>query len=110
VCIDWDGWANTAEFDALLDAEVKALRDHTASLMLADCRRQRALNTTDQERAERDWTPRAIEAGLRKFAVVLPESDIAAAQLKERLKSASAGGMRVRYFVTVDEAREWLAR
>jgi hypothetical protein len=110
VCIDWDGWANTAEFDALLDAEVKALRDHAASLMLADCRRQRALNTTDQERAERDWTPRAIEAGLRKFAVVLPESDIAAAQLKERLKSASAGGMRVRYFVTVDEAREWLAR
>lgn len=110
VCVDWEGWANTAEFDALLDAEVAALREHGGSRLLADCRRQRALNTADQQRAERDWTPLAVAAGLRRFAVVLPESEMAAKQLQERLRSASEGGMRVRYFATVEEAREWLAR
>ena len=110
VCVDWEGWANTAEFDGLLNAEVKALRERGCSRLLADCRRQRALNTADQERAERDWTPRAIEAGLRKFAIVLPESDLATAQLRERLKSASSGGLRIKYFASVEEARQWLAR
>src|SRR2546429_8779464 len=54
---EWDGWANTAEFAALLAAEVKALKDHGGSRLLADCRRQRVLNPADQERADQEWTP-----------------------------------------------------
>src|SRR5437879_12023649 len=60
---EWDGWANTAEFAALLAAEVKALKDHGGSRLLADCRRQRVLNPADQERADREWTPQVLEAG-----------------------------------------------
>ena len=107
--LEWEGWANTAEFVALLDAEIKALRERGASRMLADCRRQRVLNPADQERAEREWTPRAIEAGLKRFAVVLPISDVAAANLKERLGSATSA-IRIHYFAAVEEAKEWLAR
>ncbi|TMC36968.1 MAG: hypothetical protein E6J28_09080 [Chloroflexi bacterium] len=107
VVVEWEGWANTAEFAALLDAEIKALRERGASRMLADCRRQRVLNPADQERAEREWTPRAIEAGLKRFAVVLPISDVAAANLKERLGSATSA-IRIHYFAAVEEAKEWL--
>jgi len=77
--------------------------------MLADCRRQRVLNPADQERAEREWTPRAIEAGLKRLAVVMPESDVAAANIQQRLDSAKQA-IRIRYFASVDEAREWLGR
>src|SRR5919201_3273142 len=105
VCVDWEGWANTAEFAALLDAEIKALKERGCSKLLADCRRQRVLNAADQERAEREWTPRAIEAGLKQFAVVLPLSHVAAANLKERPGSAKSA-IRIRYFATVDEAKE----
>jgi hypothetical protein len=109
VRVDWEGWANTAEFAALLDAEIKALKEHGCSKMLADCRRQRVLNSADQERAEREWTPRVIDAGLKKFAVVLPESDMAAAHLQDRLTSAKPA-VQIRYFGSVEEARAWLAR
>ena len=77
--------------------------------MLADCRRQRVLNPADQERAEREWTLRAIEAGLKRLAVVMPESDVAAAKIQQRLDSAKQA-IRIRYFASVDEAREWLGR
>ena len=43
VLVEWEGWANTAEFRALLDSEIKALKDHGGSRLLADCRRQRVL-------------------------------------------------------------------
>jgi hypothetical protein len=109
VRVDWEGWANTAEFAALLDAEIKALKEHGCSKMLADCRRQRILNAADQERAEAEWTPRAIEVGLKRFAVVLPESDVAAAHLQSRLTSAKPA-VQIRYFGSLEEARGWLTR
>ncbi len=110
VFVEWDGWANTAEFSALLDAEVKALLDHAGSRLLADCRRQRVLNPADQERADREWIPRAIEAGLKRFAIVLPTSDMAAGHLQERLGKVPKSAMQIAYFASVEEARDWLAR
>lgn len=110
VMVEWDGWANSAEFTALLDAEVKALREHGGSRLLADCRRQRVLNPADQERADREWVPQVLEAGLRRFAIVLPVSDVAAAHLRERLGKVPQTAMQIDYFGSVEEAREWLAR
>ena len=109
VFVEWDGWANTAEFNALLDAEVKALEAHGGSRLLADCRRQRVLNPADQERADREWTPRVIQAGLKRFAVVLPVSDMAAGHLRERLGKVPNTAIEIAYFASVEEAREWLA-
>lgn len=110
VFVEWDGWANTAEFSALLDAEVKALLDHGGSRLLADCRRQRVLNPADQERADREWIPRAIEVGLKRFAIVLPTSDMAAGHLQERLGKVPKSAMQIAYFASVEEARDWLAK
>ena len=110
VFVEWDGWANTAEFRGLLDAEVKALSEHGGSKLLADCRRQRVLNPADQDRANEEWVPRILEAGLKRFAVVLPESDMAATHLRDRLAKVPKTAMQIDYFTTVEEAREWLAR
>ena len=109
VVTEWEGWANPAEFSALLDAEVRAMQDHRGSRQLADCRRQKGLRQTDQEKADQDWLPRALAAGLKKFAVVLPTSGLAAGNLKDRLRKAPEGAVEVRYFATVEEARRWLA-
>ena len=109
VFVEWEGWANTAEFNALLDAEFRALEEHGGSCLLADCRRQRVLNPADQERANRDWVPRAIAAGLQRFAIVLPTSDAAAGHLRGWLDNAPHT-LQVEYFASVDEAREWIAR
>lgn len=108
VRVEWAGWANAAEFKSLLDAEVKALRDHKGTRLLADCRRQRILNLADQERANREWLPEVLAAGLKRFAIVLPESETAAGHLRERLSSVTE--MEVAYFGTVEEATDWLGR
>ena len=110
VFVEWEGWANTAEFAAMLEAEIKALKERGGSRLLADCRRQRVLTRADQERAEPEWTPPVIEAGLKRFAIVPPVSDIASNHLRERLGSMPKSAIQIRYFASVEEAREWLAR
>jgi hypothetical protein len=110
VMVEWEGWANSAEFSALLDAEVRALRDHKASRLLADCRRQRVLNPADQDRADRVWLPRALAAGLKRFAIVLPVSALAAINLSDRLGKVPRESLEVAYFGTVKDARDWLSQ
>lgn len=108
VLVVWEGWANTAEFHGLLDAEVQALNDHRGSRLLADCRLQRVLNPADQERANRDWIPRATEAGLKKFAIVLPVSELAASHIRER--TGEARSFEVAYFDDLQQAQDWLRK
>jgi hypothetical protein len=109
VLIEWEGWASGAEFMALLNAGLKALADHRGSNWLADCRRQKVLNPADQDQADREWLPRALAVGLKRFAVVLPASGLATMNLRERLGKVPSTAMKVGYFSTVDEARAWLA-
>jgi len=109
VLVEWEGWASGVEFTALLEAGLKALDDHRGSRWLADCRRQKVLNPADQDRADREWLPRALAAGLTRFAVVLPDSGLATMNLRERLGKVPSTQMRVGYFGTVIEARAWLA-
>jgi len=110
VLVEWEGWANSTEFAGILDAEVRALKDHGGSRLLADCRLQKVLSPADQDRADREWLPRALAAGLKRFAVVLPVSGLAGMNLKDRLKEVPAAKLDVAYFATVEQAREWLAR
>ena len=108
VLVEWDGWANSAEFAALLDAELRALEQHKGSRILADCRRQKVLNPKDQERANREWLPRALKIGLKRFAIVVPASVVADMNLRDSLDKAAGAGLEVEYFAYVEEAREWV--
>jgi SpoIIAA-like len=110
VLVEWQGWANPAEFSQLLEAEISALRKHRGTRMLADCRRQKGLSAADQDRANENWLPRALTAGLKRLAVVVPSSGLAQANLKERLAKVRAGALEIAYFATPEEARDWLGR
>jgi hypothetical protein len=109
VFVEWDGWANSTEFAALLDAELRALNEHRGFRLLADCRRQKVLNPKDQDLANREWLPRALKVGLKRFAIVVPASVVADMNIRDSLDKASAGGLQVGFFATVEEAREWVA-
>jgi hypothetical protein len=109
VLVEWEGWASSAEFMALLDAEVRALTEHSCTQLLADCRRQKVLSPADQEWGDREWLPRAVAAGLKRFAIVLPISVLATMNLQERLRKVPETVLRVGYFNTLEEARAWLA-
>jgi hypothetical protein len=109
VLVEWRGWAESADFKAVLDAELQALREHHGTRLLADCRRQRIIDEADQDRADREWLPEALAAGLKRFAIVLPDNRLAAINLEDRLNKVPISSLEVGYFASTDAAREWLA-
>jgi hypothetical protein len=109
VVVEWEGWANSTEFAALLDAEVRALQQHGGSALLADCRRQKVIKPEDQLLADTVWLPRALAAGLKRFAVVLPTSVLAEMNIREALSRIPQSAIQVAYFATIEDAKTWLA-
>lgn len=97
-CLEAQGWGDTSESQAALDAVIRALRAHRGSRCLVD-NRKKAIRSSDQAWITEDWLPRALGAGLRLTAIVEPETGPATMTIKE---------IEVRYFSTVVRAAEWL--
>jgi hypothetical protein len=109
VCIEWQGWADPAEFVAALEAGLGALIQHRGSRWLADCRDMKAIQQSDQEWLDRRWFPRMIAAGLRRMAVVIPKSGLAMTNLEDVIRKVPADKIAVAFFATVPEAERWIS-
>jgi len=106
----WEGWADADEFRAMLDAGVRALSEKQGSRWLADCRLQRVLRSEDQTAGNKRWLPRALAAGLKRFAVVLPASGLAKANIQDHLRADASKRLDMAYFATLEEAQQWLVQ
>lgn len=108
VHIEAKGWADTAESHAVLDSAIRAMTDHQDSRWLFDGREMNAIKQADQDWITEVWLPRALAAGLRVAAIVIPRSGLAMMNIDDMAKAAD-NAIDVRYFSTVEKARQWLA-
>jgi hypothetical protein len=107
VTTEWHGWADRAEFTAVLESSLIALKTHHGSRALVDSRRQRALPWPDEDWVSEQWYSKALAAGLTRLALVIPESALAMMSIDD-VVSRVRGNLEVAYFGTVPDAREWL--
>jgi hypothetical protein len=107
VHIEAKGWADTAESHAVLDSAIRAMTDHQGSRWLFDGRDMKAIKQSDQRWITDVWLPRALAAGLRVAAIVIPKSGSAMKNIDDMAKAAE-DEVEVRYFSSVEKARQWL--
>lgn len=107
VCLETQGWADTSESQAVLDAIIRALRAHHGSRWLLDGRKIKVIKQADQDWITGTWLPRAAAAGLRLAAIVMPTSAVAMTNVEDVARVAE-NGIDVRFFATVEKAAEWL--
>ena len=110
VLTEWQGWANPAEFAAVLEAGLRAIKEHQSSRGLVDCLRQRVVQQSDQDWVNQSWFPRALAAGLTRLALVIPKSGLTMMNIRDVLGKVSDTKLDTAYFSTVDEALRWLTR
>lgn len=108
VVVTWVGRATAADFRRLLAGEVASLHRHGASRLLADCRLQKRLDQEVQDEADQEWVAQAVAAGLKHFAVVLPNDRDAAIDVMDRLGRIGRERIDVRFFQDPPAARSWL--
>jgi hypothetical protein len=109
VHIEAKGWADTAESHVVLDSAIRAMTDHEGSRWLFDGRDMQAVKASDVRWITQVWLPRALAAGLRVAAIVMPRSGKAMKNIDDMAKAAE-NEVVIRYFSSVEKARQWLSR
>jgi hypothetical protein len=102
------GWADPSEMAAVLEAGLQALTEHGGSRWLADGRSMKVVTQPDQDWIVQEFFPRALAAGLKRIALVIPKSGLGMTTLDQLVHRLPAANLEVAYFATVDEARSWL--
>lgn len=95
-------------FRDAINAGTEALIKYRANKWLSDDRKNGPLSDEDMEWGFTDWNQRAIKAGWRYWAMVVPADLIAAGSLMPTIEDLFRLGLRVSVFAEVDEAIEWL--
>jgi hypothetical protein len=96
------------EFRNVLNTGAKTLEKNQASKWLSDDRGNLALPADDTEWSKTDWFPRAVKAGWKYWALVVPEDIMARMNLKEFVDSYLEQGLQIAVFTEPEEAMKWL--
>jgi FAD/FMN-containing dehydrogenase len=109
VYVRWTGWANSTEYRQTQETVILALRENHASRNLIDSTHSRVVSDDDQKWLVEDWMPRAVAAGRRWTAIVLPKSALGRTIAENIDKHPRSNLANVQHFETVEDAAAWLS-
>lgn len=102
-----EGYAESEEFRAYMNALIEAIEDSGTRKLLSDSKELGPMSEEDKVWSVEDWAPRAEAAGLEVMAFVIPESVIAEMSF-DRVMEMAEDDIERGFFDDVDEARSWL--
>jgi hypothetical protein len=105
----WKAWADSAEYRAAHETILLAIRENHASKNLIDATHARVVSEGDQKWLIDNWIPRAVAAGRRSTAVVMPKSALGRTISENIDKGTHSNLNRVEYFETAAAAAAWLS-
>jgi hypothetical protein len=110
-CIDaqWRGFANSSEFRSGTLKILDAIRDRRATSLVSDNRELPVVITEDQLWIQATWTPLAVEAGLKRIAVIVAPSGLGKYASEEIISQFPVGTFLTCTFESLDEALTWAA-
>ena len=109
VLVVWKEWADSAEYRAAHETILMAIRENHASKNLIDATHSKVVSDSDQKWLIDNWIPRAVAAGRRSTAVVMPRSALGRTISENIDKGTPSDVTQVEYFDTATEAAAWLS-
>ena len=98
----------SAVFREALTRGVELFERRGANKWLSDDRANNALHPEDGKWAMEVWSKRAIAAGWKAWAIVMPDAALGKANMRRFIREYSDQGVDVNIFDGADEALEWL--
>jgi hypothetical protein len=106
---EWKGFATSGEFQGAMTKALAVLRERRGVCFLNDTRHMELVSDEDQRWIRYEWAPTAIDAGVKRIAVVLAQHGLSRMAIKGMFAGRRITGALLdsRTFDSVDEAIEW---
>jgi hypothetical protein len=94
------------EYKEVLNKGLEILKENGYSNWFADTTNHGAVNRELQEWVDKDWTPRALQGGLKRLTYNLPASVLSQMSIESLVQVM--GDVTIHAFGSYDEAKKWL--
>ncbi len=109
VHVDWnDKMAKPSGFIQACEFALQLMIEKNVYKMIADNSKVPVVMRENQSWLTDDWFPRAINAGFRYSAVIVPNNKFVEYTIKKIEHNINNNLFTVQYFTNVEEARAWL--
>lgn len=94
--------------EQILMGGLELMKQHKAVKWLSDDRKGGAVPKSHHEWGDAVWSPQAVKAGWRYWALLPPSDALGTANMKRLVKVYAKRGVTVEMFTEYDEAMDWL--
>lgn len=110
VYMKWKRFIDGEDFRFGLNRGLDLAIEKKTDRWLADLRKLEVVTPEDQAWSTDDWFPRAVAGGVRRMAIIVPESTLAKMAVNAIMKTAENNhrALVTHYFESVDAAEAWL--
>ena len=107
----FDGILEKEEFQLRANEITVLLKKHGINKVLNNTSKLEAVTVENQDWTEQVWFPKAIEAGLKHFAFLMPSDIVGEVSMQQTNKKAEEDSpVNIKYFGDEKEAKEWLLK
>lgn len=108
VLMEWRKFVIGTDFRQGLDKGLQLVQEKQSTRWLADLRKLGVVAQEDQQWSNENWFPRAINAGLRRMAIVMPENIVSKWSVEKIMEKVPGTNLTVHYFDNIEKAKQWL--
>jgi hypothetical protein len=108
VIAEFKGFATSAEFRVGTMKILDAIKERRVHSLISDNRKLEVVTAADQLWIRDTWVPQAIEAGLKRIAVVLAKQGLGRFASEEIISELPNSAFTTRTFESADEALKWV--
>jgi hypothetical protein len=105
----WTGFSFGREFETIMLGGIDMMAQHKGNKLLMDARSGSAIKQEDQDWIKDVFVAHAYGAGLRYFAMVLPEKTVAKMSISRTAASVGGYPYELVNFEGMEEAVQWLS-
>ena len=106
---EWKAFATSSEFQGAMTKALEVLRERRGICFINDTRQMELVSDEDQRWIRYTWAPMAIDAGVKRIAVVLAKHGLSRMAIQRMFAGRRNTGALLdsQTFDSVDQAMEW---
>ncbi len=107
--LKWNGFVKSKNYREALDKAIEIAKEHSLNKWLTDATNVKVVSISDQEWVMNDWFPRALEAGYKYQALIIPRDEFGKTSSNELISEVDGKSVIAKNFMDYNTALEWLS-
>ena len=105
----WKGFISGEDYRNALDKAAELFKEKGIGKWIANLSEMEPITDEDQKWANEDWFPRALQAGLKRLAIIVGADVFNQMSVEQIMNNVESLDLTTQYFDSEEKAKAWLA-